>query len=247
MRKNKLIEKTHLVLKESRLDLTRKTQSFSDLKKLMRSFEQYDRRKVWNKGRESNVRERVLNKQTLTPILLGLADGNKDATFIYGLYDGIHRSNVLFENGYTHILATVNIEVYGRVPFIEEEIKGDREQIFKYCLMNSALKTFCGINGINIGNVYICLPNYEYDTKLSRREYRELLFTKRHIVTFAFGKKGMTNNSLEVISMINNDDFNVVLQISNETFKLNGTLDKLADELEQLVRKNKLFSPKFLT
>lgn len=77
---------------------------------------QIDVPSVWKPSRADSVRERIQEGKPLDPVRLDREDGGK-----WGISDGIHRTNVSIELGFTHVPAIVSVWVPTPEALVREE------------------------------------------------------------------------------------------------------------------------------
>jgi len=189
--------------------------------------------KRWNDARYEKMVDWIGKGKVLTPIFLKEIEGKNDQL---RLMDGNHRSAVLAEKGYSHILANVT-RTATDPPMITNEQPDDRKGLTRKAILNNALMQLTSLAGGIINKVYIPPTNNDDQYGLSRRETRDYLIQRRAIKRFSF-KFGCENgnNSLEVIDVNDDGQFTVCLKLIGEVpFDLTGEIPELQKDLKELI------------
>ncbi|MEM7040649.1 MAG: hypothetical protein AAF570_27045 [Bacteroidota bacterium] len=169
----------------------------------------------------------------------------------YTLVDGHHRSSVLSELKYTHVLAEINF-ISKEKPVIVDEMDGDEETIIRFFRSYLALEQLSiRRKGIPIGNV---VPD---DSKrddaifkgMTQRQIRDYFFAKKHVQQFSYGLNKPMDYSFEVVDAYDDHKFKVIYRFGKNKEDKDiegaeeGTLEQLINILREKFSQNPLFVP----
>jgi len=211
---------------------------------------------AWASDRTSRLKPAVDGNKSLKPIKLHKMDEEDlqnlkhGENYKYSLTDGNHRSALLCDMGYTHILAYVTC-CRTDPPVVDPE--EDRSELLNVVLKDAALSKLKFV--INEGNVLIGSFFYKSENgnedASNFKQARETSLGNKCIGGFSFlPKKDLSENSLSVTDVILNtsgesheDMFTITVQLLNEKHVLKGNLKKLQKDVGSLIKIDPRWTP----